>query len=218
MKYLKIYEDMDHIRTICNDFDIRNFIINQDGTISTRSHVDLSNRNFSKLPLNFNRVNGFFDCENNHLKSLKGCPEYVDGYFDCSFNKLTSLKNCPIRINGSFWASHNELTSLKGGPQFIAGNYYCTHNNLIDVKGFPENFSGKVFIYPNPVYGLIQLINEHPNGGSQKMQVKFIKYLNEFNVIQGTRIFEEGLRQAFYMTTKRELVLTEEFIPNYTLF
>ncbi len=42
-------------------------------------YVDLYNKRLTKLPLKFNKING---------------------YFDCGYNKLTSLEGSPIEVNG----------------------------------------------------------------------------------------------------------------------
>lgn len=43
-----------------------------------------------------------FNCSNNHLTSLKGCPRIVYDDFDCSRNNLTSLEGCPSEVHGHF--------------------------------------------------------------------------------------------------------------------
>ena len=80
------------IHNICNKYDIRNYTINPDGSIEVDGDVNLSNRNLTKLKLNFNKVSGSFYCHYNKLTTLEGCPKEVSGDFFCSFNHITSLE------------------------------------------------------------------------------------------------------------------------------
>jgi hypothetical protein len=90
---------------------IENYTINDNYTISTRSGVDLSNRNLKKLPdyIKFAEVFGYFDCDDNNLISLEGCPEMVMGNFYCANNKLTSLEGCPEFVKKDFHCEDNKV-------------------------------------------------------------------------------------------------------------
>jgi hypothetical protein len=65
-----------------------------------------------KLIIRFNKINGYFICQNLNLTSLKNCPKIVNVWFDCSWNKLTSLKYSPETVNGSFhcWSNTKKFT------------------------------------------------------------------------------------------------------------
>ena len=63
----------------------------------------------------------------------------------------------------------------------------------------------------NPVQEIIELFY------SLSTRIKFIKYLNEYNVIHGNKIFEDGLDQAYWMTCKKELTLDRKNFKNYEL-
>ncbi len=82
MKYLKdfkIFENRqsdEEIHSLCKKYEIRNYTINPDGTIDVDS-VDLYDKDLNKIPLNFNRVERYFDINNNNLTSLEGSPNYV---------------------------------------------------------------------------------------------------------------------------------------------
>jgi hypothetical protein len=79
------------------------------------------------------------------LPEWMGEIDIVNGYFDCSNNLLTSLKGCPKEVKGSFYCSRNKLTSLEGCPKVVKGNFYCYGNprkftiedvrKVCDVKG-----------------------------------------------------------------------------------
>ena len=213
MKYLKLYENFDNIENICRSLNINRYTINQDGSIDVFQYVNINPivqfKFYKKLPLKFGKVDGYFYCRNNKLETLENSPNYVGGYFNVSQNELKSLEYSPKIIDGYFNCDNNELKTLLGGPEKVGGEYYCITNNLIDVYGFPENFKANAHFVDNPVYEIIDLVyTEH--------QAKFIKWLNEYNVIKGSTIFEEGLNQAFYMATKEELTFEKQF-QCYTL-
>lgn len=101
MKYIRLYENFNDeisIREICADYDIRNYTINDDGSIDVDGDVNLSERGLDELPLKFNKVYGNFNCYSNKLISLEGCPKFVGHNFNCSDNKLTSLKYGPEKV------------------------------------------------------------------------------------------------------------------------
>ena len=113
---------------------------NADGTIDIEGDVDLritnsfiisddSSLNLKELPnLNINKVNGSFNCSNNKLTSLKGCPKIINDDFECGGNQLTSLKGCPKEVNGDFicWNNKKEFTKEEV-------RQYCNVKGEIDV-------------------------------------------------------------------------------------
>ena len=191
MKYLKLYENFGDIKSICSKYKIRVYIINQDGSIDVDANVFIQNRNLKKFPLKFGKVNGYFNCEDNRLISLKGSPKEVYGFFSCS---------------------ENELNTLLDGPLKVGGDYWCYSNPLTDVYGFPEYFDKELFIHGTTVYEIIQLIT------NEYSIIKFIKWLNEYDVIRpGNKIVEMRLEEAYWMTTKPELPMDKRTFKNYQL-
>jgi len=75
-------------------------------------------------------VRGSFNCRNNQLTSLDGCPSVVGWDFDCSGNQLTSLVGSPTEVGENFWCSFNQLTSLVGCPSEVRGNFFCGNNSI----------------------------------------------------------------------------------------
>src|SRR5690606_37865092 len=67
------------IQAWLDKFDIKGTTILPDNSVDVQGDVKLSNRlpNLSKLPLNFNYVDGDFDISENELVSLEGCPTRV---------------------------------------------------------------------------------------------------------------------------------------------
>ena len=99
------------ISLICKKYNITNYTINPDGSIDVNGDVDLINKGLTELPLRFNKVSGYFDCDGNQLTSLKGSPKWVGDWFSCILNKLTSLDF---------------------GPDYVGDDFFCGENDLID--------------------------------------------------------------------------------------
>ncbi len=115
---------------ICTKYNIKKYTINQDGSIDVNENVYLSYLGLTELPLKFNKVSGYFNCNENQLTSLKGCPNYVGNSFDCSKNQLTSLIGSPNYVGGSLWCYTNQLTTLDG----YNGDYdklYCYNKDKL---------------------------------------------------------------------------------------
>ena len=98
------------ISLICKQYGIENYTINNDGSIDVAGNVNLWDKGLVELPLTFNKVSGWFDCGNNRLTTLKGCPRWVGDYFRCNYNNLTSLKFSPDYVGGDFYCRKNNLT------------------------------------------------------------------------------------------------------------
>ena len=111
------------------DFGIKKYKFRPDGTLDVFEDVNLGFKNLTKLPFNFGKVNGYFNCSYNKLKTLKGVPIEVNGNFYCNGNNLKSLKGVPRIINGDFYYINNDLTSLKGlNLNGITGKIYARAN------------------------------------------------------------------------------------------
>jgi hypothetical protein len=163
MKYLKLFESFNEedIHSICKIYGIRNYTINSDGSIDVHDDVNLFNKKLVKLPLNFNKVNGIFNCSWNELTSLEGSPKEVDGGFYCHENKLTSFEHCPEKINGNFSCSDNSLTSFEYCPKEIYGNFYCFSNKITSFDYLPFSIDGKFICYNNPIYNIWLLFKDY---------------------------------------------------------
>ena len=113
-----------------NTYGVINYVINNDLTINVNGNVDLSDKNLTIFPyfIKFNYVSGYFDCSNNHLTSLVGCPSSVGNDFYCYNNQLTSLVGCPSSVGGDFYCYNNQLTSLVGCPSSVGDDFYCYNN------------------------------------------------------------------------------------------
>jgi len=117
------------IDDICKEYNIKNYTINQDGSIDVDGDVNIVDGRICVLPLIFNIVNGNFDCSNNYLTTLERSPKYVSGDFKCNAN---------------------QLITLKGAPQYIGGDFVCSSNKIITLDYFPDNV-GDIYCARNPI-------------------------------------------------------------------
>ena len=120
----------EEIREWLNEMEIKNFYINKNLTIDVDDNVNISGEKLKKIPVKFNNVNGCFDCGNNELISLKGCPAIIKDYFSFINNKIKTLAYCPEEIGGNLYANGNKITSLMGCPEKIKGDSYFHRNRL----------------------------------------------------------------------------------------
>ena len=134
-------------RWLDEEIESGNITKNSDGTYDAKDNVSISDMRLTKIPIQFNKVNGDFFCYMNKLTSLKGAPEKVTGGFYCSFNNLTSLKGCPEKVGGNFYCPETNLTSLKGAPKEVTGDFYCSYNKLTSLEGAPEKVGGDFACY-----------------------------------------------------------------------
>ena len=78
------------IHDICKIHNIKNYIINPDGTIDVEGDVVIIIY-INELPLKFNKVSGNSYCSYNGLSALKNFPNEVDGETFIYGNPLKSL-------------------------------------------------------------------------------------------------------------------------------
>ena len=70
--------------------------------VNVTGDVYLEELGLKEIPITFGKVGGNFDCSDNELMSLVGCPSEVGGDFKCKYNRLTSLKGYPRKVGGIF--------------------------------------------------------------------------------------------------------------------
>ena len=132
--------EVNEIHDICKEYGIKYYTINSDGSIDVNRSVSLNNLGLVNIPLKFNKVLGFFDCSENNLTSLKGCPKYVGKWFNCSYNNLTSLVGGPNKVNKFYDCDENNITSLEGCPSIVE-ILNITNNNLKTLNGINIPYS-----------------------------------------------------------------------------
>ena len=148
MKHIKLFENFDSesIDEICGKYGIRNYTINDDGSVDVEGDLSLSDKGLYKLPLKIKRVNGDFYCSYNRFSTLLGFPEYVSGNFYCSDNnKLISLEGCPSYVGGLFACVRNNLNDLKYSPGYVGGDFYCSESGLNNLIGLNCDIGGMFY-------------------------------------------------------------------------
>lgn len=152
MRYIKVFEKYqsdEEIHEICNYFGITNYTINN-GVVDVDGDVYLSHSKLTKLPLLFGSVTGCFNCRENRLTSLEGCPTSVGKYFDCSDNKLKSLEGCPTSVGGNFFCNFNKIIELLWINRI--GNLYCNANPIDNIWNLFRNETKiELFNYMDPI-------------------------------------------------------------------
>ena len=135
---IKSENPMDRLRIkLLLPLNFEDFILNPEtGKFDVYGNVNLKGKKLAEIPFQLGKVTGYFDCSENRLTLLEGCPEYVGGDFDCCNNLLLSSEASPQHVEGYFDCSENRLTSLKGAPEYV-GNYFdCMDNpKLKSLKG-----------------------------------------------------------------------------------
>lgn len=202
-----IRESKRDIHSICSEYGINDYTVNPDGSIDVDGNIilsyDFERGELSKIPLKFGNIIGDFECDRNQLTTLKGSPKSVVGNFDCSGNKLTSLEYCPESVGGNFYCGYNKLISLEGLPE-IGGYLNCRHNQITDFQGVPEFFEGYFYCEGNPIEEIYRLfLQEDKHIGDFSLLYgldglsKCIKWINEFDVIQGNKVIMDRLEEVF---------------------
>jgi hypothetical protein len=174
MKWIKTFESISEIERLCKEYEIKNWTINSDGLVDVDGDVDLNNKRLSKIPINFGRVGGYFNCTYNRLTTLEGAPREVEGGFYCGYNGLTTLKGSPREVGGNFYCHNNGLTTLEGVPHRVLGDFYCDYNQLWTFKGAPEFIEGDFYCEGNKISEIWDLFKIP----------KYIDWLNDHDAIR----------------------------------
>lgn len=125
------------------------FNVNQHYKINDNLSVDVYNGialvpafvSNGMLIVDFNYINGHFNCSNLDLTSLKNMPKMIDGNFNCSLNSLKSLDG--INCRDGIYCSQNKITSIT--PEvfnkvhdFRSNPIFYFLNHLV-AWGFPDD-------------------------------------------------------------------------------
>lgn len=113
----------EEIDLICQEYDIKNYTINNDGSIDVDGDVDLYRKRLTELPLKFGKVTGYFTCLDNKITSLEGSPYWVGKDFSCTGNLLKTLNGCPSYVGQRFKCDYidNEYVTIH--------EVYCLFNH-----------------------------------------------------------------------------------------
>ena len=124
----------EEIRAICHRYNIKDYSINEDGSIDVDGMVDLRDNGLTELPLQFGNVTGSFYCSINQLSTLEGSPQKVGRQFYCDYNWLTTLEGSPQSVGWDFYCDYNKLTTLQYAPQTVGRRFCCSNNPDLSEK------------------------------------------------------------------------------------
>lgn len=149
-----ILKKFDHfrIKMICISYKIKNYNINDDGTVDVQGDVVFNMSKIKKLPIKFRHVSGSFLCAQCDLRTLEGVPNYVGGNFSLYYNKsLSSLKGSPLYVGGEYDCTNCGLETLEGIEKTdIVGSFNFTKNDIYTFDNLPKSY-GKLYIDHNPL-------------------------------------------------------------------
>lgn len=99
------------IKAWLDSMGVRGYIINDDLTVDVNGNVHLDNKELTLIPIQFGKVRKSFNCSNNPLTSLKGCPNQVGDFF-CQYTDIKNLNYCPIYVDGDFFCHGTKLEEI----------------------------------------------------------------------------------------------------------
>ena len=75
--------------------------VDDDGLVSVTGHCWLIKiPPNGKIPVSFDKVDGYFKCVAKNLATLQGVPQIIiNGFMDCYNNKLMTLEHSPPSMN-----------------------------------------------------------------------------------------------------------------------
>lgn len=181
MKNILSQDQINHIQELCDKYSITGYTINNDGSLDVKGNVEFRMgiyNSLGRLPLQFNKVTGWFDCNRSGLTTLEGAPSYVGKSFSCY---------------------DNEITNLKGGPKYVGGRFDCTSNPLTTLAYFPEVVKGWVLCFntntskPNM---LPKVYNKLRLGLKKPEKDIFFKFMYKYDVYDHTGELDEEMFNA----------------------
>ena len=116
MRLNEIANDHNEIEHWLDSMEITNYTINSSGVVDVNNDVIISFKKLTHIPIQFGKVNGDFNCNNNELSSLKGAPQYIGGNFWFYKNqiKILSTETKIMYVGKEVDFEINPLTSLSG--------------------------------------------------------------------------------------------------------
>lgn len=140
----------DKIDRLCELHEIKDYTINDDGTIDVVGEINWGFKRWKKLPLKFRKVDGNFLIFNNHnLVSLEGCPTEVTGSFKFSAQEITSMKHVPEKVGKDFTVSSFKMKKFDYFPKEIGGELSIFNSRIETLDLLPKEVFGKVSITEN---------------------------------------------------------------------
>ncbi len=102
------------IELFCEEFNIKNYYINDDYSINVYQNVVLDNFIGDELPIKFNKVIGYFSCNKSNIKSFKNFPNFIEENIYFQGNIIENFHGFPKIVNGRIVLWGSIIKSLDG--------------------------------------------------------------------------------------------------------
>ena len=102
------------IELFCEEFNIKNYYINEDYSINVYQNVVLDNFIGDELPIKFNKVIGYFSCNKSNIKSFKNFPNLIELSFYFQSNTIENFHGFPKTVKGRTVLWGSTIKSLDG--------------------------------------------------------------------------------------------------------
>ena len=132
------------IREWLDKYEVKDYTINGDFTVSVNGPLALDNKGIEEIPVKFSEITGSIDVTTNRLKRIDWAPAKVNGDFDAWDNEIETLVGGPTEVEMTMDVDGNKLTDLHGSPKKVGGSFIVSKNNLKSLAGCPE-VVGKYF-------------------------------------------------------------------------
>ena len=99
-------------------------------------------------------IEGYFDCSDTNLISLKFVPQSVGGSFYCYKTDITSLEFAPQSVGGNFSCSGTNITSLEFAPQYVGSNFACFNTKITSLEFVPQHVGRNFYCYKTDITSL----------------------------------------------------------------
>jgi len=219
--------DEEDIQDWLDKYKIKNTKILSDGSVDVKGDVKLSRQlsHLSKLPINFNYVDGDFDISENELTTLEGSPIKVGGSFYAYKNRLMSLRGGPREVS-NFVISDNDITSLKNSPNIVKDDYVCSNNPLRTLEGINTVLG---FVFTGVYIPRLRCqkynyrgITTYKYAGDAIMHYideEYVYLTEEEKAFEATRAtLEKAVKKMLHANTLTKDMVTDQLIQNLTKY
>lgn len=163
LHFQELYLLKKRVKANCDFLDIRNYTINNDGTVDVNGNLNIylakdriKKDEQNSILINFNKINGDVDINLQWRKAgragqgqLPFTFNEVTGNFHANHNMLETLIGCPKKVGGNFDVRSNRLHTLEGSPETVGGYFCAIGNSLHDLKGAPKYVGGNFDVSDN---------------------------------------------------------------------
>ena len=203
------------IEETCEELGIDNYTIKNDMSINVYGEVYISKLDLIEIPLNFNIVEGDFNCYKNRIKSLQGAPKIVKGDFDAGYNKLTSLEFMPIEISSDAFFDNNDLKTLKGMTEQSNNALINLQNNKLESLMYMKKGFKEIALHNNKLNSLKYLPDDCKELTAANNNIRDLNYIKNLNILQ---INDNPIYELFSLFLDTESIIINNNKQNIEYF